>query len=86
MTTANKRRSAAVRLHHSNPSAVAAIKARVHTLTLEDRQAKEIALVIDRSIKNACNWITALGFRRMYVTAEERAHIMARRAKVEKVA
>jgi hypothetical protein len=62
------------------PAVIAAIKAQVTAMVLDDTPAKVIAVAIDRSVKNTCGWITSLGFRRMYVTAEERAHLMARRA------
>jgi hypothetical protein len=84
MKTANERRAEAQRMHHQNPAAVAALKVKVSTMTLAGAEAKEIAGAIDRSLKHVYRWLVALGFRRMYVTAEERAMIMAARANAQR--
>lgn len=77
-------RAEAIRRHRWNPGLLAALKHRIRGLALEDRSAKDIALTVELSAGKACRWLHVLGFRRMYVTADERAAVMAMRAEKEK--
>ncbi len=72
-------RIAKVRKHRWAPSFVRELKAKILALVLADASAKYIGHEVDLTAGKACRWIHVLGFRRMYVTREERAHLMARR-------
>lgn len=76
----NARRAEKIRRFRRNPRLILELKERIRGALLRDCAAKEVAAVAGVSPVNACKWAHALGFRRMYVTAEERAHLMARRA------
>jgi FixJ family two-component response regulator len=84
--TVSARRADSLRQFWKNPQRIAAVKAKVLDAVRRDCPAKEIARYADISPTNACRWARVLGFRMMYVTDEERAQIMARRAGVEKTA
>ncbi len=66
-------------LKRSAPAVISSLKARVLALVLSDEPAKTIAAELSLAPNSACRWIHVLGFRLMYVTREERAHLMARR-------
>lgn len=77
------RRIAAIRRHRGKPAVLHQLKARIRAMVLADQSAKPIGLAVDLSAGRACDWIHKLGFRRMYVTAEERAWLMARRSETQ---
>jgi len=54
-------------------------KARVRALILRDVPAKTVAVAFDIGDAAASRWIHKLGFRRMFVTDDERKHLLARR-------
>ena len=54
-------------------------KAKVRALIMRDVPAKTVGLAFDMGDSAASRWIHALGFRRMFVTDEERKHLLARR-------
>lgn len=77
----NERRIAAIRRHRSNPLLIAHLKVRIRKLLLKDEPSKVVASHLGISPTNACKWAHVLGFRRMYVTKEERAHLLKRRTR-----
>lgn len=77
---ADEGRAEALRRHRRNPERVADIKAKVRAGMLADWGGKVTASLAGVSHSAACRWANALGFHQMYVTAEERAHLLARRA------
>jgi hypothetical protein len=75
----NARRADAIRRNRWNPEIIAILKRSIGALLREDRSAKEIGLTVNLSNSKVCRWAHVLGFRRMYVTADERAAIMQMR-------
>lgn len=80
MTGANASRAQKVRAHRWNPEAIKALKASITASVLTDTTAKGVAFDVGISQTNACKWIRTIGFRLMYVTDDERTHLLARRA------
>ncbi len=62
-----------------SPEVIAKLKADVRASVLADHSLKTTGIVLGISKSTACHWAIVLGFRRMFVTPEERAHLMARR-------
>lgn len=56
------------------------VRAAVMAAILADGALKTIALTVGLRPTDVCRLANKLGFRRMYVTAEERAEVLARRA------
>ncbi len=59
------------------------LRAKVRALVMQDRSLKEIAIELKAGPSRVCQFANQIGFRRMYVTAEERAHLMERRKIME---
>ncbi len=57
-----------------------AIRSRIRDLVLADHPLKYAVQVVDLSLGRVAFIAWQLGFRRMYVTNEERAHLLKRRA------
>lgn len=72
-------RAQALRRHRRNPQHVREIKAIVGAVMARGGSSKESAAEACISPTNACRWAHVLGWRLMYVTSEERAHLLARR-------
>ncbi len=72
-------RATAIRSYWRDPERVKVVKQIVREAALQDLRGKEIAELAGVTLARACQWAHALGFRRMFVTAEERAHLMERR-------
>jgi len=55
-------------------------RAAIEAGLLADESLKTIAVSIGLSITCLSKWAASLGYRRMFVTTEERRHLMARRS------
>lgn len=75
-------RAQALRRHRRNPQHVHEIKAIVGEVMARGGSSKEAAMDAGISPNNACRWAHVLGWRMMYVTSEERAHLIARRKQI----
>ncbi len=75
----NESRAEKVRAHRRNPIVIDRLKARIVAGVLRDETGKTIAADNEISWSKSCRWIRALGYRLMYVSDEERAHLMERR-------
>lgn len=78
---ADQCRGEGVRRHRRNPEIIGKLKAKILRAVLEDRAAKEIAVIVGVSASGVCKWARVLGFRMMYVTAAEREYLLTARKK-----